>query len=122
MQILNEIMLTEPPQWVEVITTIGLIMFIAGGAVAVVSILGDGEIGMCCGFIAAFVGAILGVVGMILEEKVEPLPTGITQYEVLIDESVNFQEVYDKYEVIERRGDIWVLQDKEVKNNVGRMA
>lgn len=113
MQILNEIILTELPQWVEVITTIGLIMFIAGGAVAVVSILGDSEIGMGCGLIAAFIGAILGVVGMISEEKVEPVPTGITQYEVLIDESVNFQEVYDKYEVIERRGDIWVLQDKE---------
>lgn len=113
MQILNEIMLTEPPQWVETITTIGLIMFIAGGAVAVISLLGDSEVGFFSGFIAAIVGSILGIVGMISEEKVEPLPTGITQYEVLIDESVNFQEVYDKYEVIERHGEIWVLQDKE---------
>ena len=113
MQILNEIMLTQPPQWVEVITTIGLIMFIASGAVAVMSMLGDSGVGFIGGLIAALVGAILSVAGMIAEEKVEPLPTGIAQYEVLIDESVNFQEVYDKYEVIERRGDIWVLQDKE---------
>lgn len=115
MQILNEIMLTEPPQWVEIITTIGLIMFMAGGAVAVISMLGESGVGLgfVCGLIAALVGAILSVVGMIAEEKVEPLPTGIAQYEVLIDESVNFQEVYDKYEVIEHRGDIWVLQDKE---------
>lgn len=113
MQILNEIMLTEPPQWVEIITTIGLIMFIAGGAVAVMSMLGESGVGFVCGLIAALVGAILSVVGMIAEEKVEPLPTGIAQYEVLIDETVNFQEVYDKYEVIEHRGDIWVLQDKE---------
>lgn len=115
MQILNEIMLTEPPQWVETMTTIGLIMIIAGITVALVSALWEGGIGVGFGFIAAIIGSILGIVGMILEEKVEPLPTGITQYEVLIDESVNFQEVYDKYEVIERRGDIWVLQDKEVE-------
>lgn len=113
MQILNEIMLTEPPQWVEIITTIGLIMLLAGGAVTVISLLWDSGVGSISGFIAALVGAILSVVGMIAEEKVEPLPTGIAQYEVLIDESVNFQEVYDKYEVIEHRGDIWVLQDKE---------
>lgn len=113
MQILNEIMLTEPPQWIETITIIGLIMFMAGGAVAVISTLGDSEIGYISGFIVAGIGSILGIIGMISEEKVEPIPTGIIQYEVLIDESTNFQEVYDKYEVIERRGDIWVLQDKE---------
>lgn len=114
MQILNEIILTEPPQWVEIIITIGAAMLIAGLIVAfgVSSVLDS--IGACIiGLVIVFIGAILAVVGTISEEKVEPIPTGIAQYEVLIDESVNFQEVYDKYEVIERRGDIWVLQDKE---------
>lgn len=114
MQILNEIMLTEPPQWVEVILTIGAAMLIAGLVVTFgVSNMLDSIGAFVTGLVIAFIGAILAVVGTISEEKVEPLPTGITQYEVLIDESVNFQEVYDKYEVIERRGDIWVLQDKE---------
>lgn len=113
MQILNEIMLTEPPQWVETMTTIGLIMVIVTIVVVIISALEESGVGLVCGLIAGVVGSILGIVGMISEEKVEPLPTGITQYEVLIDESVNFQEVYDKYEVIERRGDIWVLRDKE---------
>lgn len=113
MQILNEIMLTEPPQWVETMTTIGLIMVIAGIVGIIISALEETGVGFVFSLIAAFVGSILGIVGMISEEQVEPLPTGINQYEVLIDESVNFQEVYDKYEVIERRGDIWVLQDKE---------
>lgn len=36
-----------------------------------------------------------------------------TQYECLIDKSVSIEDVYAKYTVIERRGDIWVLEDKE---------
>lgn len=35
------------------------------------------------------------------------------QYECLIDKSVSIDDVYEKYTVIERRGDIWVLEDKE---------
>lgn len=30
-----------------------------------------------------------------------------------IDKSVSMEDVYEKYTVIERRGDIWVLEDKE---------
>lgn len=35
------------------------------------------------------------------------------QYECLIDKSVSMEDVYEKYTVIERRGDIRVLEDKE---------
>ena len=35
------------------------------------------------------------------------------QYECIIDDSVSINEVYENYNVIERRGDIWVLEDKE---------
>lgn len=116
MQILNEIMFTEPPQWVEIIVAVGMGMLIIGAIVTFgVSSILESIGAFAIGLIIAFTGAILSIIGMISEEKVEPLPTGITQYEVLIDESVNFQEVYDKYEVIERRGDIWVLQDKEIE-------
>ena len=34
------------------------------------------------------------------------------QYECIIDDSVSINEVYENYNVIERRGDIWVLEDK----------
>ena len=40
-------------------------------------------------------------------------PTGRYKYECTIDKSVSITEVYEKYEVVEQRGDIWVLQDKE---------
>ena len=35
------------------------------------------------------------------------------QYECIIDDSVSINEVYENYNVIERRGDIWVLEEKE---------
>ena len=37
-----------------------------------------------------------------------------TRYECAIDDTTSFNEVMEDYEVVERRGDIWVLRDKEV--------
>ena len=39
--------------------------------------------------------------------------TGRYRYEVTIDPSVLFSEIYEKYDVIEQRGEIWVLEEKE---------
>lgn len=39
--------------------------------------------------------------------------TGRYKYEVIMDEDVSLQEVYERYEIKEQRGDIWVLEDKE---------
>jgi hypothetical protein len=40
------------------------------------------------------------------------ITTTINTYEVVIDETVSFNEIIDKYNFIEKRGDIYVLQDK----------
>lgn len=34
------------------------------------------------------------------------------QYECIINDSVSINEVYEKYNVIDRRGKIWILEDK----------
>lgn len=39
-----------------------------------------------------------------------------TKYEVTIDNSVKITEFLDTYEVVEQRGDIWVIKDKKVEN------
>lgn len=52
--------------------------------------------------------ALLAVVGFSPE-----VPTGRYRYEVKLDETIDINEFYDKYEVIECRDEIWVLQDKE---------
>ena len=38
--------------------------------------------------------------------------TTVNTYEVVMDETVSFNEIIDKYNFIEKRGDIYVLQDK----------
>ena len=43
----------------------------------------------------------------------EPIPTGQYTYEVTIDESVSMTKLYEKYEIVEQRGDLWVLKDRE---------
>lgn len=45
--------------------------------------------------------------------SVEEIPTGRYKYEVTVDESVRFTDIYEKYEVVEQRGEIWVLEDKD---------
>lgn len=40
-------------------------------------------------------------------------PTGEYQYEVTFADEMSFTEVMDKYNVIEQRGDIFVLEEKE---------
>jgi hypothetical protein len=40
------------------------------------------------------------------------VPTGRNEYIVKIDDA-SFVEIYEKYEVVERKDDVWILQDKE---------
>lgn len=47
---------------------------------------------------------------LIAAPKVE---TGRYQYEVTVGPYIWFEHVYEKYDVVGRRGEIWVLEDKE---------
>ena len=38
-----------------------------------------------------------------------------TQYDVLISEDINFQEFYDKYEIIEVKGQIYTIKERSSK-------
>ena len=39
------------------------------------------------------------------------------QYECLIDSSVSLEDVYEQYTIVERRGEIWVLEDKQIEKD-----
>lgn len=41
------------------------------------------------------------------------VPTERSRYEVILNGDMSCQELYDRYEVIEHKGSIWVLEDKE---------
>ena len=40
-------------------------------------------------------------------------PTGRYRYECLINEGTSIVEIYNRYNIVEQRGDIWILEDKE---------
>lgn len=63
---------------------------------------------MVCCFICAIV---FGAVGF-----KKPLETGRYQYEAIISEDVSLTDFYEKYEVVEQRGGIYVFEDKEIVN------
>lgn len=43
------------------------------------------------------------------------IDSGRDRYEVLLNEKVDMEEFYSKYEIIEQRDKIWVIEDKEAK-------
>lgn len=57
--------------------------------------------------------AIIATPIIIIASKTHWRTNERNQYECIIDNSVSINEVYEKYNVIERRGEIWVLEDKE---------
>ena len=67
--------------------------------------------GWVIGFVISLTVCIVGF--CVVSKDVVESPSGRYRYESTIDESVSAEQLYDKYDVIERRGEIWVLEDKE---------
>ena len=55
------------------------------------------------------VSAIM-IIGMCF---IPDVPTDRYRYEVIVGDYVRFTDIYEKYNVVERRGEIWVLEDKD---------
>jgi hypothetical protein len=100
--VLNQTEITDMPFLVFVI---GLIMIFVSLTVTIIGIHVENGI-------YVVIGSIAITVSMIIPINIQQ-PTGRYKYECIIDESVDFVNIYEKYKVIEQRGDIWVLEDKE---------
>lgn len=79
-----------------------IIVLIVG---AIISALLDAE---SLFYVLLFVGALFICTPLAYGESEDRL-----RYECTIDESVSMIEVYERYEIIEQRGDIWILEDKK---------
>lgn len=104
--VLNMIEKTRLPDWAiigVVLCLFALAVFFAGFStgktIKKIDICGAG---ICCTLVLAF---IIFFVGLFTSN---PIP----RYECTIDSNVSFVELYEKYNVIEQRGDIWVLEEK----------
>lgn len=62
------------------------------------------------GVIAGIVFALATIAIGVWEPKVE---TDRYRYEATVGDYIRFSDVYEKYDIVERRGKIWVLEDKE---------
>lgn len=105
--VLNAIERTRLPDWILI--GISLCAFVMG-CFFIELLTGDttkrtniGGIGFACTLVLIFIFLVIGKT---------VAPKRIMQYECTIDNKASFVELYEKYDVIEQRGDIWVLEEK----------
>lgn len=103
MTILNQEPITALPalaaDMIIILIIIGIIAFM-------VSLFGEsfGSMVICLGLL--FVALLIAIL-------TPEVSTDRTRYEVILDDNASIVDIYEKYEVIEQCGDIWILEDKE---------
>lgn len=104
--VLNVIEKTRLPDWAIIGVVLCLfalmVFFIGFGTGKTIKKIDICGVGLCCTMVLAF---IIFFVGLFTSNP-------ISRYECTIDSNVSFVELYEKYDVIEQRGDIWVLEEK----------
>ena len=111
MTILNTIELTKTAPIVDGIFISCIALFILGFIIAFTVSTKYAKIGTTLAAIAvaSFLGAFI-CAG--LKDDIT-VPSGEVHYEVLINDDTSFTEVIEKYDIIEQRGEIFVLEEKE---------
>ena len=111
--ILNKEEILTTPEWIGMAASISGVMVIISIIFVVAFTLTDHDTASVF-FIIIFVCSVVAfVVFAAINDAYKSEPTGRYRYEVTIDDSVSITEVYNHYNVVEQRGDIWVLEDKE---------
>lgn len=105
--ILNTIMVDDYAQWVlPTVLAIGVVCIVA----FVLTLTSNDNRVIIFGIISLL--AMIAIPIIVITSKSHWRTNERNQYECIIDDSVSINEVYEKYNVIERRGDIWVLEEK----------
>ena len=105
-EILVQSEIMQTPLWAKIIiafTILGLLIFFIG-------LVESMDSAIIIGSIVSFF-CLFGCLAIILIEPEEP--TGIYEYQVIIDDNVSFTELYEKYEIVDQNGEIWTIRDKE---------
>lgn len=55
---------------------------------------------------------IIGLIGSTYQ-----VDSGQKQYECVIDDSVSFNELCERYDIVEKRGEIYILEDKSIQDD-----
>lgn len=114
MTVLNAIELTKTApfmKWIGAGCLIGVIIFFIIGCDSAGKGKHGDTITTCC--LALLIVSFFGVVICAASSDKITVPTGEYQYEITIDDETSFSEVIEKYNIIEQRGDIFVVEEKE---------
>lgn len=111
MTVLNTIELTKTA---PIVCTIGVLcVFLAVVSYIVTVLIPLKYEKLCITCIVVLIFSTIGafVCGAISDEVT--VPNGEVRYEVLISDDISFAEVIEKYDIIEQRGEIFVVEEKE---------
>ena len=119
--ILNITEILENPSWTINLINVGSFIAIIGAIFMIITMIMDGAhkftykttVTMAVASLSTIIVGFIVVIITSITSSQKLIPTGRCQYEVTIDDTVSFTELNDKYEVIEQRGKIWILEDKE---------
>ena len=111
--ILNKEEILTTPEWIGLVLTISTVIFIVSIIFAFVFLFTSNDTASFFFIIIFVCSSIVCVIFNYINDTYNCEPTGRYRYEATIDDSVSITEVYDHYNVIEQRGDIWILEDKE---------
>lgn len=108
MTILNKTEIFEPSTiWLG----ISVFMYVVSAVTIIISIAdSNGHLAIIATPIAVI--SCIAVV-LISNSKILAVSTNRYQYECLIEHNTPFEDIADRYNIIEHRGDIWILEDKE---------
>lgn len=104
MTILNQTAIMQTPLWLMIASFALLFMGSSLLIIAVITKKLKIFISSILAFSMLFVCFILGA---IIE-----VPTGRCRYECTIDSKTSISEIYEHYKIVEKRGDLWILEDK----------
>ena len=108
--ILNQTEIMEPTPLA--VTVVVILMIIAAITCIAFFIAYITMVSNVCPVILAFI-SISSLVTVFFIGVLSPKHLTGYKYEATIDKNVSMKEVYERYEIVEQRGDIWVLRDKE---------
>lgn len=108
-KILHQVEIMESPWWC---IPAGLVAFFVVG-LGLATLLGIITDWSDIGF---YIGIIVGAVCMtaIWVNTAGTIHTGRYTYHVTIDESVDFKELYSRYDIVDQEGEIYILEDKNM--------
>lgn len=106
MEILNKTEIMDVPEIYLIFAVITVLSFI-GIMIMCACNLQEIALVMACICLVGLFGSLLTTLFC------EGIPTGRYKYEVILDKSYSATELYENYDVIEQRGRIWIIEDKE---------